>query len=142
MAMNVTEIVLKKPVTAHNEMLHVLELREPTYDEIEALGFPFIISGEGSIKLDSQVVLKYIPLLAGIPRSSAAQMAKLDIFKTSMQILRFFTQSETGSTSGKRLYNVAWFWKLNPLELRRVAVSQFTELEAEAVRINEEMKHD
>ncbi|EPW6054903.1 phage tail assembly protein, partial [Shigella sonnei] len=45
MAMNVTEIVLKKPVTAHNEMLHVLELREPTYDEIEALGFPFIISG-------------------------------------------------------------------------------------------------
>ncbi|ENM9890682.1 phage tail assembly protein, partial [Salmonella enterica subsp. enterica serovar Typhimurium] len=23
MAMNVTEIVLKKPVTAHNEMLHV-----------------------------------------------------------------------------------------------------------------------
>ncbi len=141
MAMNVTEIVLKKPVTAHNEMLHVLELREPTYDEIEALGFPFIISGEGSIKLDSQVALKYIPLLAGIPRSSAAQMAKLDIFKTSMQILRFFTQSETGSTSGKRLYNVAWFWKLNPLELRRVAVSQFTELEAEAVRINEEMKH-
>ncbi|EGK22388.1 hypothetical protein SFVA6_2678 [Shigella flexneri VA-6] len=139
--MNVTEIVLKKPVTAHNEMLHVLELREPTYDEIEALGFPFIISGEGSIKLDSQVALKYIPLLAGIPRSSAAQMAKLDIFKTSMQILRFFTQSETGSTSGKRLYNVAWFWKLNPLELRRVAVSQFTELEAEAVRINEEMKH-
>ncbi|EQC1396713.1 phage tail assembly protein, partial [Shigella sonnei] len=88
MAMNVTEIVLKKPVTAHNEMLHVLELREPTYDEIEALGFPFIISGEGSIKLDSQVALKYIPLLAGIPRSSAAQMAKLDIFKTSMQILR------------------------------------------------------
>ncbi|EPV9031930.1 phage tail assembly protein, partial [Shigella flexneri] len=96
MAMNVTEIVLKKPVTAHNEMLHVLELREPTYDEIEALGFPFIISGEGSIKLDSQVALKYIPLLAGIPCSSAAQMAKLDIFKTSMQILRFFTQSETG----------------------------------------------
>ncbi|WP_438414897.1 phage tail assembly protein [Escherichia coli] len=87
-------------VTAHNETLHVLELREPTYDEIEALGFPFIISGEGSIKLDSQVALKYIPLLAGIPRSSAAQMAKLDIFKTSMQILRFFTQSETGSTSG------------------------------------------
>ncbi|EIQ11664.1 hypothetical protein SFK1770_2817 [Shigella flexneri K-1770] len=87
------------------------------------------------------MALKYIPLLAGIPRSSAAQMAKLDIFKTSMQILRFFTQSETGSTSGKRLYNVAWFWKLNPLELRRVAVSQFTELEAEAVRINEEMKH-
>lgn len=66
MAMNVTEIVLKKPVTAHNEMLHVLELREPTYDEIEALGFPFIISGEGSIKLDSRGTEIY-PVAGGDP---------------------------------------------------------------------------
>lgn len=130
----------KKPVTAHNETLHVLELREPTYDEIEATGFPFIISGEGSIKLDSQVALKYIPLLAGIPRSSAAQMAKLDIFKTSMQILRFLP-SRRREAPPETTLQCCWFWKLNPLELRRVAISQFTELEAEAVRINEEMKH-
>ncbi|EGX8240539.1 phage tail assembly protein [Salmonella enterica subsp. enterica serovar Reading] len=97
--MAVTELELKKPIVAHGETLHVLEMREPTYDEIEALGFPFSISGEGSIKLDSQVALKYIPLLAGIPRSSAAQMAKLDIFKASMVILRFFTSSETENIS-------------------------------------------
>lgn len=140
MAMNVTEIVLKKPVTAHNEMLHVLELREPTYDEIEALGFPFIISGEGSIKLDSQVALKYIPLLAGIPRSSAAQMAKLDIFKTSMQILRFFTQSETEAPPETTL-QCCLVLETESTGAATGAVSQFTELEAEAVRINEEMKH-
>ncbi|ECA5622317.1 phage tail assembly protein, partial [Salmonella enterica subsp. enterica serovar Weltevreden] len=29
----------------------------------------------------------------------------------------------------------------NPLELRRAAISDFLELELEAVRINEEMKH-
>ncbi|EPK6614874.1 TPA: phage tail assembly protein [Enterobacter cloacae] len=93
------ELTLKKPIMAHNEKLHVLELREPTYDEIESIGFPFTVSGDGTIKLDSSVALKYIPVLAGIPRSSAAQMAKLDIFKTCMQILSFFTQSETELTS-------------------------------------------
>ncbi|ENT9326983.1 phage tail assembly protein [Salmonella enterica] len=80
---------------AHNEKLHVLELREPSYDEIEAIGFPFTVSGDGGVRLDSSVALKYIPVLAGIPRSSAAQLAKLDIFKACMLILNFFTRSET-----------------------------------------------
>ncbi|HAS1825854.1 TPA: phage tail assembly protein [Enterobacter hormaechei subsp. xiangfangensis] len=94
-----TELVLKKPITAHNEKLHVLELREPTYDEIERIGFPFTLSAEGGVKLDSAVALKYLPVLAEIPRSSAAQLAKLDIFKACMLILNFFTQSETEKTS-------------------------------------------
>lgn len=72
---------------------------EPTYDEIEAIGFPFTVSGDGGVKLDSAVALKYIPVLAGIPRSSAAQLAKLDIFKACMLILNFFTQSETDPAS-------------------------------------------
>ena len=62
------ELVLKKPIIAHKETLHVLEIREPTYDEIEALGFPFSVSPDGGMKMDSQVALKYIPLLAGIIR--------------------------------------------------------------------------
>ncbi|ECM2207066.1 phage tail assembly protein, partial [Salmonella enterica subsp. enterica serovar Anatum] len=41
----IKELVLKKPIMAHNEKLHVLELREPSYDEIEAIGFPFTVSG-------------------------------------------------------------------------------------------------
>ncbi|EBL7793852.1 phage tail assembly protein, partial [Salmonella enterica] len=89
----------KKPIMAHNEKLHVLELREPSYDEIEAIGFPFTVSGDGGVRLDSSVALKYIPVLAGIPRSSAAQLAKLDIFKACMLILNFFTRSETEEDS-------------------------------------------
>ena len=85
---------------AHNERLHVLELREPTYDEIEAIGFPFTVGADGGIKVDSSVALKYLPVLAGIPRSSAAQLAKLDIFKASMLILNFFTQSGPATPSG------------------------------------------
>ncbi|EFG1763309.1 phage tail assembly protein [Escherichia coli] len=94
------ELVLKKPIIAHKETLYVLEIREPTYDEIEALGFPFSVSPDGGMKMDSQVALKYIPLLAGIPRSSAAQMTKLDIFKAGMIVMRFFTGLETEETSG------------------------------------------
>lgn len=94
------ELVLKKPLIAHKETLHVLEIREPTYDEIEALGFPFSVSPDGGMKMDSQVALKYIPLLAGIPRSSAAQMTKLDIFKAGMIVMRFFTGLGTEETSG------------------------------------------
>lgn len=78
----------------------MLEIREPTYDEIEALGFPFSVSPDGGMKMDSQVALKYIPLLAGIPRSSAAQMTKLDIFKAGMIVMRFFTGLGTEETSG------------------------------------------
>ncbi|ECI4107235.1 phage tail assembly protein [Salmonella enterica subsp. salamae] len=95
----IKEFVLKKPIMAHNEKLHVLELREPSYDEIEAIGFPFTVSGDGGVRLDSSVALKYIPVLAGIPRSSAAQLAKLDIFKACMLILNFFTRSETEEDS-------------------------------------------
>ncbi|EAO5653402.1 phage tail assembly protein, partial [Salmonella enterica subsp. enterica serovar Johannesburg] len=70
-----------------------------SYDEIEAIGFPFTVSGDGGVRLDSSVALKYIPVLAGIPRSSAAQLAKLDIFKACMLILNFFTRSETEEDS-------------------------------------------
>lgn len=94
------ELTLKTPIMAHNEKLHVLELREPSYDEIAATGFPFTLSAEGGIKLDSAVALQYLPVLAGIPRSSAAQLTKLDIFKACMLILNFFTQSEREEISG------------------------------------------
>lgn len=93
------ELTLKKPIIAHNEKVHVLELREPTFDEVERIGFPFTVSTEGAVSPDSSVALKYIPLLAGIPRSSAANLALIDIFKASMLILSFFTSS-TDTTSG------------------------------------------
>lgn len=90
---------LSKPITAHGEKLYVLEFREPTYDEIAQTGFPFTVSGDSSIRPDSAVTLQYIPLLAGIPRSSAQTLAKLDVFKASMLVLGFFTRSETDETS-------------------------------------------
>lgn len=93
------EFKLTAPIMAHNEKLHVLELREPTFDEVEALGFPFTVGGDGAVKVDSSVALKYIPALAGIPRSSAASLCLRDVFMISMRIMGFFTSSGTATTS-------------------------------------------
>ncbi|MGL7662811.1 phage tail assembly protein, partial [Salmonella sp. NW1068] len=54
---------------------------------------------------------------------------------------QFFYPVGDGGGLRKRVYNTAYFWRINPLELRREAISDFLELESEAVRINEEMKH-
>jgi hypothetical protein len=95
----VSEFQLTKPVQAHGEMLHVLEFREPTYDEVEQMGIPFNYTENGEMKLDTRACLKYIPVLAGIPRSSASKMALKDIFMASMTIVGFFTGSEAEETS-------------------------------------------
>lgn len=88
------ELVLTSPIMAHGEKLHVLELRQPTYDEIIKNGFPFSV-GDGGFKPISSSCLAYIPVLAGIPKSSAERMNLVDIFKASMLIIGFFTQLET-----------------------------------------------
>jgi len=94
------ELTLSRPVMAHNENLYVLEIREPTYAEVETLGIPFGYTGNGDMKVDSGATLKYLPILAGIPRSSAEKMALKDIFMASMLIVGFFTGSETPDNSG------------------------------------------
>ena len=85
--------VLKKSILAHDEELTVLDLREPTYTDIEKYGIPFDITENGDVKISTKSALGYLPDLAGIPRSSAAQLAPSDIFKLSMVIVGFFTES-------------------------------------------------
>ena len=95
-----SELQLSKPITAHGETLHVLELREPTYDEVEQFGIPFSYTSSGDMKLDTGSALKYLPVLAGIPRSSASKMVLKDVFMASMTIVGFFTGSDEPPTSG------------------------------------------
>ncbi|EFE98317.1 phage tail assembly protein [Serratia odorifera] len=89
------EFPLSKPIMAHNEKIHVLELQEPTYEQVEQFGIPFSYTDKGEMKLDTRSALAYIPALAGIPRSSAEKMALKDIFMATMTIVGFFTGSET-----------------------------------------------
>ncbi|HIF6681406.1 phage tail assembly protein [Serratia marcescens] len=95
------QIPLSKPIMAHNEKLYVLELQEPTYDQVAKFGMPFSLTVSGEVKLDSAAAMAYIPELAGIPISSARQLALSDIFLISMSILGFFTASKTQQNSEK-----------------------------------------
>ncbi|WP_455872022.1 phage tail assembly protein [Serratia proteamaculans] len=92
-------IALSKPITAHGETLHVVELQEPTYDQVAKFGMPFSLTESGGVKLDAASALTYIPELAGIPLSSAKQLALYDIFVISMSILGFFTGSKPQTDS-------------------------------------------
>ncbi|WP_311779053.1 phage tail assembly protein [Pantoea sp. YU22] len=94
------EVLLSKPIMAHGEKIHVLEMRPPTFDEIETHGFPFTITSKGDIKLDTGAALPYVYLLAEIPRSSAAAMTAADLYKSAMSVMGFFTHSEAEKTSG------------------------------------------
>lgn len=96
------QIPLSKPIMAHNEKLHVLELQEPSYDQVEKLGIPFSYTDTGEMRLDTRSSLAYIPVLAGIPRSSAEQLALKDVFMATMTIISFFTDSapQTNSEDG------------------------------------------
>lgn len=92
-------IALSKPITAHGETLHVVELQEPTYDQVAKFGMPFSLTDSGGVKLDAAAALAYIPALTGIPLSSAKQLALYDIFAISMSILGFFTGSKPQESS-------------------------------------------
>ncbi|WJV61353.1 phage tail assembly protein [Pectobacteriaceae bacterium C52] len=93
------ELKLSKPIMAHGERLHVLELREPTYDEVQKYGLPFSYGSDGSVKIDTSSALNYIPGLAGIPPSSAKQLALNDITTISLIIVGFFMASESQEAS-------------------------------------------
>jgi len=94
------ELKLSKPIMAHNEKLHVLELQEPTYEQVEEFGIPFSYTDKGEMRLDTRSSLAYLPVLAGIPRSSAEQLSLKDVFVASMTIVSFFTASENLPSSG------------------------------------------
>ncbi len=93
----------------------MLELREPSYDETEAIEafrslFPVTAGPAGQFGC-----LKYIPVLAGIPRASAAQLAKSIVFKSLYKlILNFFTRSETEEDPQAGLQHRMYFWRINP----------------------------
>ncbi len=82
-------IVLSKPIQVHNNKVTVLEIQEPTFDQVEKYGIPFSHSERGDMRLDTRSALSYLPELAGIPRSSAQQMALHDVFLASMTIVIF-----------------------------------------------------
>lgn len=92
-------IALSKPIQVHNNKVTVLEIQEPTFDQVEKYGIPFSYSERGDMRLDTRSALSYLPELTGIPRSSAQQLALHDVFIASMIIVSFFTGAQNLAVS-------------------------------------------
>lgn len=87
------ELQLTKPITAHGETVHVLELAEPTGKDVRELGYPYQMNQDESIKLLSGVVSKYIVRLANVPQSSVDQMSPADLNAAAWMVAGFFLQA-------------------------------------------------
>ncbi|WP_318358053.1 phage tail assembly protein [Enterobacter sp.] len=85
-----SELQLTKPIQAHGETIHVLELRDPTGKDVRELGFPYQLNQDESVKLLAHVVAKYISQLGGIPPSSVDDMSPADLNAAGWVVARFF----------------------------------------------------
>lgn len=88
------KITLSKPITAHGEQIAELDLREPTGEDVMALGYPYlIIIGDGdaqAMELRPKVIGRYVSRLAGIPPSALNAMSPADFTALTGVVVGFF----------------------------------------------------
>jgi hypothetical protein len=94
------KITLTKAITAHGDETNEIELREPTGEDVMALGYPYlIILGDGedqAIELRPKVIGKYVSRLAGIPPSSLNKVSPTDFAMLTGVVMGFFgVEAET-----------------------------------------------
>ena len=109
---------LKAPITVSGNKIEKVDLREPTFNEISAMGLP----GDASTPDEKLSLLrKYVVTCSG---------------------LRFFYRYGVGQKkmAVKVFYNTARFWSERPTELSKEPFSRVVELAKEALRIMEEDK--
>lgn len=88
--MDKTIVTLGRAIEAHGKELSELELREPTVEDVQRLGYPYTISTEGGVRLEPKVVGGYIARLAGIPPSSVTKLSIADFQRLQVSVLGFF----------------------------------------------------
>lgn len=88
------KIALSKPIAVHGEEVTELELREPTGEDVMALGYPYlIIIGDGdeqAMELRPKVIARYVSRLAGIPPSSLNKVSPADFSGMTGAVMGFF----------------------------------------------------
>lgn len=89
---------LSKPIKAHGEEVHELDLAEPTAKDVRELGYPFMAlpgaDGQADFKLYPDIGAKYIARLAKVPLSSVDQLAPGDLMVLHTEICGFFGVAE------------------------------------------------
>lgn len=87
-------IKLTKPITAHDESVQEIDLREPTGREIIEIGFPFLVivsdDDTSAMQIQTKTVAKYISVLGKIPPSSVHELCGADISALMGVVMSFF----------------------------------------------------
>lgn len=82
-------IELAKPVIAHGVEVQVLELQEPTGDDVIASGYPFMITEAGPIPVAGNIA-KLAVRMASVPLSTIKALSGSDFNKLVGGVLSFF----------------------------------------------------
>jgi hypothetical protein len=83
-------VKLSKPIKAHGEEVDEIVLAEPTTKDVRELGYPFMPTADGDVKMYPDVAAKYISRLGKIPLSSVDQLAIPDMFALHAEVITFF----------------------------------------------------
>lgn len=91
-------VKLSKSITAHGETLDTLELKDPTFEQIQKFGLPVVVESSGNYGVNAAVAMKYIPELAAVPPSSIKDLHAYDINNLCWGVWRFFMTPPESST--------------------------------------------
>lgn len=95
-----SKIKLSKPIKAHGEEITEIDLREPTGEDVIALGYPYLIiigdADEQAMELRPKVIARYVSRLGGIPPSSLNSVSPADFSGMTGVVMSFFgVETET-----------------------------------------------
>lgn len=98
------KIALSHPIQAHGEEVTELELREPTGEDVIALGYPYliIIGGDDdsqAMEIRPKVIARYVAKLAGIPPSAINKVTPADFSRLTGAVMGFFGVEAEASSS-------------------------------------------
>lgn len=94
------EYVLSSPIKAHNEELTTLTLRKLTPADARAVkSLPYHVATDESVRIDTDVVPKYIVRMAGIPLGAVDQLDLVDFNALAWMVAGFFLGSASQTTA-------------------------------------------
>lgn len=92
-------VELSKTIQAHGKDYSVLELQDPSFEQIQKIGLPVSLDGNGNFTINAQIAFKYVPELAGVPPSSLKILGAYDLNNLCWAVWRFFMAKPESQTS-------------------------------------------
>ena len=125
---------LSEPIRVGGEEVTELTLRKPTVDMLQ--GTNLVVTGDGGLRIDADVVIKVFAKLANIPPSSVKQISGDDYTEMVSGLYPFF-RGVPGNWRDIIGY-LAWFFHWPPSEIAQLTVEQMLFWHGQARRIYEE----